>query len=284
MDTPATSELPKPARLDEPTAAVRSVWSMAATPGLDLAWEDGPDGIRIARLSGVIEATAVSLIADELSREIERAPRAFVFDLAKVEYVSSSGWGQFARAFEATRSVALVGMGPDLLDVYECLEFRAFIPAYATEAEALRTLTTGGPEPVGGAPGEAPAPRPRAASGPASVASAPTHDDGLDDVLSSPAPKSPRPETPRVPEGRKVYDVVDDDADATEEPPVWGKREWKDASSDVDIDSAVSDRNKDRDKKLRSIGWERYGKRLREQSDDAPKDKDKTESPDDDER
>lgn len=294
MDTPATSELPKLARPDEPTAAVRSVWAMAATPGLDLSWEDGPDGIRIARLSGVIEATAVSLIADELGREIERAPRAFVFDLAKVEYVSSSGWGQFARAFEATRSVALVGMGPDLIDVYECLEFRAFIPAYATETEALRTLTTGGPEPAGGTPGEAPITRARerAVSDPPHVAPSPTHDDGLDDVLSSPAPKSPRPETPRpetprVPEARKVYDVVDGDVvDANETPPSRGKREWKDAAAptDLDIDSAVSDRNKDRDKKLRSIGWERYGKRLREQSDDATKSEGRPEKPDDDER
>jgi anti-anti-sigma factor len=260
---------------------MRSVGSMAASPGLDLSWEDGPDGVRIARLSGVIEATAVSLIADELSREIERAPRAFVFDLAKVEYISSSGWGQFARAFDATRSVALVGMGPDLFDVYECLEFRSFIPAYATEAQALRTLATSGPEPAGAPPLAAPAPRPRgrAAADSPDAAPAPAHDEGLDDVLSSAAPKSPRSDAPHG--SRNVPGV-----DANEEPPIWGRREWKDqaAPSDVDVDAAVSDRNKDRDKKLRTMGWERYGKRLREQSDDAPKDAGDDESPGDDER
>ncbi len=275
-DVPAAAEPAKPARLDEPTEAMRSTWSLAATPGLDLSWVDGPDGIRIARLAGVIEATAVSLIADELGREIERRPRAFVFDLAKVEYVSSSGWGQFARAFEATHSVALVGMGPDLFDVYDALEFRNFIPAYATEAEALRTLTTSGPEPASGAPADTSAPRPRdrGAARPVDVAPTSTHDDGLDDVLSTPPPKTTRPEPARAPEARKVVDPVDDDAPA--EPPLWGRREFKDPTgpSSVDVDSAVEDRNIDRDKKLRSLGWERYGERLRNQSDDTPKGQD----------
>lgn len=259
-------ESSKAPRLDEPTPVQRSVWSLAATPGLDLTWEDGPEGIRIARLAGVIETTGVSLIADALAHEIERGPRAFVFDLTKVEYVSSSGWGQFARAFEATRAVALVGMGPDLADVYDCLEFRSFIPAYTTEAEALRTLTGGGPE-----PGPGSAKRPAADAGktrpPVGRVKEPapdlgsTSDDGLDDVLSSSPPIVPPSDTPRVTGGRKVYDS-DDVAD---EPPVRGRSDWKDPSSpsDVNIDEAVSDRNKDRDHKLRSMGWERYGQRLK---------------------
>ncbi|HXV14576.1 MAG TPA: anti-sigma factor antagonist [Candidatus Krumholzibacteria bacterium] len=264
MEAPS-AEPTKPARLDEPTEAVRSVWSLAATPGLDLSWEDGPDGIRIARLAGVIETTAVSLIADELGRELERAPRAFVFDLAKVEYISSSGWGQFARAFEATRSVALVGMGPDLLEVYDCLEFRNFIPAYATQTEALRTLAGGGPEPTTAPSSEMPGvSEPRPSKRAAGKAVAPTHDDGLDDVLGSPSP-------PRVDDagGREVPKGFD--AIAPDETPLPRGSEWKDAgtSPDVSIDSAVSDRNKDRDKKLRSLGWQRYGERLRRGDDTA---------------
>ncbi|MCI0452425.1 MAG: anti-sigma factor antagonist [Candidatus Latescibacteria bacterium] len=270
MEAPA-AEPGKPARLDEPTEAVRSVWSLAATPGLDLTWEDGPDGIRIARLAGVIETTAVSLIADELGREIERAPRAFVFDLAKVEYISSSGWGQFTRAFEATRSVALVGMGPDLHEVYDCLEFRNFIPAYATEAEALRTLAGGGPEPT-----TTPAPDvPRAGDPyPAKPAPArtPAPEDGLDDVLGP----SPRVEVSRPPDAPTGFDAV-----APDEAPTSRRSEWKDASAapDVSIDSAVSDRNKDRDKKLRSLGWQRYGERLR--GGDGSVDRDAKPEPDD---
>jgi anti-sigma B factor antagonist len=262
-EAPAAPAETTSARRVQPSDAVRSAWSLAATPGLDLSWEDGPEGIRVVRLSGVIETTAVSLIADELGREIERSPRAFVFDLAKVEYISSSGWGQFARAFEATRAVALVGMGPDLLEVYECLEFRAFIPAYATEGEALRTLTGGGPEPAprsrdekrtgrSDPPRIAPPAKPAAAS-----------DDGLDDVLG-PALADAPPEIVIAPDGSSVETPEGDR-------PLWGRREWKEADtpSDLDVDAAVSDRNKDRDHKLRSLGWEGYGKRLRKKKGDA---------------
>lgn len=279
METPL-SESSKAPRLGEPTPVQRSAWSHAAAPGLDLTWEDGPAGIRIARLAGVIETTAVSLIADALAHEIERRPRAFVFDLSKVEYVSSSGWGQFAAAFEATRAVALVGMGPDLIDVYDCLEFRSFIPAYATEAEALQTLTGGGPEPVPGTtrrPGETTPARPVSRGAEPAPDLGSTSDDGLDDVLSSSPQIAPSSEAPRVTGGSKVY-AGDDVAN---EPPVWGRRDWKDPSSpsDVNVDEAVSDRNKDRDRKLRSLGWEGYGKRLKggrageaSPEDDAPED------------
>ncbi len=235
------------------TAAPRAAWSKAATPGLDLIWEDGSDGVRVARLTGVIETTAVSLIADELGREIGRGPRAFLFDLTKVEYISSSGWGQFTRAFDATHAVALVGMGPDLFEVYDCLEFRSFIPAFATESEAMRALA--GPvmdappsrAPVAAPPAESPAPAARA------------HDEGLDDVLGSSTQSPDAPRVGKMPEPAH---------DAETESPLWGKRDkrdWKDAPAPgkLDVDSAVSDRNKDRDQKLRSIGWEQYGKRLR---------------------
>jgi len=260
-DVPVPAEAsPKSARPDEPSV-VRSAWSMMASTGLELSWEDGPAGIRIARLSGVIETTAVSLISDALTGEIERRPRSFLFDLTKVEYVSSSGWGQFARAFEATRSVALVGMSPDLLDVYDCLEFRNFIPAYTSEAEALRTLTGGEVPPAERSSSDVPtaAPPPSRASGP-ERALAPEDangDDGLDDVLSTPS-KAPSVDPPKV-----------RDTDVSDPPPVWGRRELKDAAppSDVDIDAAVSDRNKDRDHKIRSLGWRRYGERLRGRGD-----------------
>ncbi len=270
-ELPSAIAPPVPGRADEPTEAVRSVWSMAAAPGLDLAWLDGPAGIRIARLSGVIETTAVSLIADELDREIDRKPRAFVFDLSKVEYISSSGWGQFARAFEATRSVALVGMGPDRFEVYDCLEFRNFIPAYATEGDALRTLNN-----AAGADdfhADFTEPRSQRVEAPLKDAATEAPDEGLDDVLSAPTTEPTRV-TPRV---------FDSPTEANTDGAEYPQRDWKDASpaSDVDVDAAVSDRNKDRDHKLRLMGWKRYGKRLRGEkpagdgSPDAPDDDDR---------
>jgi anti-sigma B factor antagonist len=271
-EVPATAApLPSTPTTDETPETPRSPWLLAAAPGLDIAWGSGPDGIRIARLSGLIETTAVSLVSSELDRELERLPRGFVFDLSKVEYISSSGWGQFARAFEATRAVALVGMGPDLTEVYDCLEFRTFIPSFATEAEALQALASGDTRRAAARPSEQAVPR-----APVSTTPPGATDDGLEDVLTP--SKTPRVDVPHVPEAPRVVDDETDDA------PVWGRRDWKGVAppqSDVDVDDALSDRNKDRDHKLRSLGWQRYGERLRERPEptDNPKRKRK---PDDD--
>ena len=259
--TEMPGQIAPPPRVDTPTDAARAAWSKAATPGLDLTWEDGGDGIRVARLTGVVETTAVSLIADELGREIERSPRGFLFDLTKVEYISSSGWGQFARAFEATHAVAIVGMGPDLLEVYDCLEFRNFIPAFATEGEGMRALAATTPGTA--IAGTTSAPPARTPDAPSLSPSPDAHAEGLDDVLASP-PSA----------GESARTAPELSRDAPNEKPIWGQRDKRDfndapASSNVDVDSAVSDRNKDRDKKLRSMGWEQYGQRLRGTDGDA---------------
>ena len=248
---------------DAPSAAVAEAVpgrSVASTPGMDLEWSDD-GGVRVATLAGVVETTAVSLLADELSRELVRAPRAIVFDLTQVEYISSSGWGQFARAFEATGAVALAGMGADLADVFACLEFRSFISAFATRAEAVAAMRDRRPVERVASPPPAP-PTPAADD---------THTEGLDDVLGErPGPKAqPSRDTPSVRPARDGSAPPE----GAEEPLVFGRRNFDDAGGmrgdaaapdDLDVDSAVADRNVDRDRKLRALGWEKYGEQLRE--------------------
>src|SRR5262249_53192397 len=137
---PDTAARAEGARIDAPRM-------VSGTPGMDIIWESSRDGVRIARIKGVIETTAVSLLSDELNRELEARPPAVLFDLAGVEYISSSGWGQFARAYEATHAAALFGMNPDLNEVYSFLEFHSFLKAYATEEEAIRGVMAPGAVP-----------------------------------------------------------------------------------------------------------------------------------------
>ncbi len=283
---------------DEPPAAAAAEEtargrSFASTPGMDLEWSDGDEGVRVATLAGVVETTAVSLLSDELSRELARAPRAIVFDLTRVEYISSSGWGQFARAFEATGAVALAGMGTDLADVFACLEFRTFISAFATRAEAVAAVREQRP----GEPAASPPPRPPR---PVAPAAPETHADGLDDVLGERPGAATLPgrpaDAPAVRPTRKPADSAPSirtprdgspPPEAPHEPPVFGRGKFADAGGDeatpgdLDIDSAVTDRNVDRDHKLRALGWEKYGKQLRdrggseqEQADDGDEDDD----------
>ena len=112
-----------------------------------------------------------------------------------------------------------------------------------------------------------------------------THAEGLDDVLgerSRPAAPANRPgDAPGVRPIRKAADDTptirsprdgSPPAEVSNEPPAFGRRSFDDAGGmhgdaapdDLDVDAAVSDRNVDRDKKLRALGWEKYGEQLRE--------------------
>jgi anti-anti-sigma factor len=230
----------------------------ASVPGMDIVWEDGPGGIRIARLAGIIETTAVSLLSDEIAREVANDPEAIVFDLSGVEYVSSSGWGQFAQAYEGVGAVALVGLDPDLYEVYECLEFRAFIRAYANEAEAIVGLA-GGTTPPG-----AVAPRVPRAAPPAAEPRHDAHMDGVDDVLSgdtAPRTAAPDPFAGESPARARP--------DTPAQEPEWSRRGWDGAvkpPADLDVSTSRPDERVDQDQKLRSMGWDEYGERLRKHS------------------
>jgi anti-anti-sigma regulatory factor len=216
---------------------------VSGTPGMDIVWESSRDGVRVARMSGVIETTAVSLLSDELTRELAAAPRAVLFDLSEVEYISSSGWGQFARAYEATHAVALFGMGPDLNEVYVCLEFQSFLKAFTTEEEAIQAVLATRVE----------RPAPRVATDAQVAPASPVlteheaSNEAVDDVLGKVLPgpgKLPAP-------GRTPA------AEPAEAP----------RSADLDIASATPDRNVDKDDRLRTLGWEKYGQRLKRRSD-----------------
>jgi anti-sigma B factor antagonist len=232
---------------------------LASVPGMDIVWEAAKDGVRVARISGVIETTAVSLLSDELARELALTPRAIVFDLSRVEYISSSGWGQFARAYDATRAVALFGMGPDLDEVYACLEFHSFMPAFASEEEALRAVVEPGTT----------KPLPRPVAPPPPIDPKKDHSrDGLDDVLGD-APVVPPTEHMR---GQKPSIESEKPAGGPEpaSPNLWGKMTWSgkaQAAGDLDVASAQSDRHVGKDEKLRTLGWQKYGKRLKGRSD-----------------
>jgi hypothetical protein len=89
-----------------------------------------------------------------MMQELAVRPRVVLFDLENVDYISSTGWGQFARCAETLQDwngvVALYGLDQDLHDIYSCLEFRAFISAYPDRDRAIAGATAGA-----GTPGEA---------------------------------------------------------------------------------------------------------------------------------
>ena len=142
--------------------------------------------------------------------------------------------------------MVLSGLNTDLLEVYECLEFRSFIPACGTEAEAIRLL----------AGGTTPPPRPEASARPV-VGKTPIPMEEVDDVLNAADERTPAPD-PFAGGARPPQRSPADEAG-------WksGRKDDAPEPSDVDVSESRVDSRVGQDKRLRSMGWEGYGERLR---------------------
>jgi hypothetical protein len=219
-------------------------------------------------------------------------------------------------------------MGPELNEIYSCLEFSAFIPAYASGQAAITALTAPSPEQPQEARGEDDESKPAAPAQPEAedIERVPTDEtvliddilgvggpDNEDDLDAGPAPGGPSaPELQRWP-GERVFDdeaeekverdaTLEDlqsaserpqqtkdhepvgpaeeptteppEADAVEKPhivPDPPEREDRfvdigERNKGVDVESATSDKNIDRDQPLREMGWDDYGERLKKRN------------------
>jgi len=332
-EPPGTDMSPRPSA--PATAVPRQRPAAGDMPDIDLSdrdvervvgWEDNGDGILIAHLLGYIESAAVGVLAASMMQKLTGHPRGVLFDLENVEYISSTGWGQFARCYETVRdwggTVALYGMGPDLHEIYSCLEFQAFIKAYPgrDEREAdrpaarptdepvditdLGAIELGGPggafdEPVSvddilgyednesrevGEAGEAGT----ETAGPAAP------EPGGPELRHWPgetvfdeeaeAPYEPEQEPEQEPDGKQDGEVTVGPDETTPDPPDGrpylgspsDEREpselddrfvdIRDRSESVDVESAVTDKNIDRDESIRKMGWGDYGERLKKRN------------------
>jgi len=341
-----------------PTRVVGVTKETEEAPEIDLShrdssdvvrWEDLGRGVIVAHLIGYIEAAAADTISIGMMQELSARPRAVLFDLEAAEYISSTGWGQFAKCYETIKdwdgTVALYGLGPELHEIYSCLEFQAFIKAYDDREAALAALGVGGgiDSTWGAMAGDTPvasarptdAPTPPAAPEPVDETVDETGDEAamsVDDVLGGdqadggegpPAaappgaptgephvwpgerPAQPEPpeatETPGPPEtpapveerqtlapgeDERAPTTADEDSQPEEIPvpmdeapdrqPTDLDRRFVDLTGDaggVDVDSAVSDKHLDEDDRLREIGWQEYGEKLKRRAARRPKKK-----------
>jgi anti-anti-sigma factor len=262
-------------------------------------WEDTDGGGFIAHLTGPIEASAVDALAASLDEALAGEPRLLLFDLARVTYISSTGWGQFARCCEQARDwggrVALYGLSADLFEIYRFLEFSAFLPAFETKQNALMASEpqATNPSAPASAPTTPPAPLPPVTpvtpegSDPGALD---VNEGDVDDILGRDTTAPPLSDSPAAPVGPEVQrwpgekgleDLADEPAAPVEPAPQSGEPEphsgepvatppAPEAPEDdvpspdqVDVDGAVSDKNVGRDHKLREMGWDKYGEKLR---------------------
>jgi anti-sigma B factor antagonist len=137
--------------------------------GIDVYVEEAPQnrGVSILRVSGYVDTTTSPDLERRLQALLRERRYHIVVDLARVEYISSAGWGIFISEIREIREkggdLKLSGMIPDVREVFDLLEFENILQSY-TDIE----LAVGSFGPIVPANDTAPAsPGPPAAAMPA---------------------------------------------------------------------------------------------------------------------
>ena len=92
------------------------------------------DDISIVRVDGVIDTLTATQLEEVLDKLIKRGRYRLILDLAEVDYISSAGWGIFISRIKEIREnagdVKLANMVPNVMEIYELLEFDNILHAY----------------------------------------------------------------------------------------------------------------------------------------------------------
>jgi anti-sigma B factor antagonist len=105
--------------------------------GIDVYVEEAPQnrGVSILRVSGYVDTTTSPDLERRLQALLREKRYHVVVDLARVEYISSAGWGIFISEIREIREhggdLKLAGMAPDVKEVFDLLEFENILQAYS---------------------------------------------------------------------------------------------------------------------------------------------------------
>lgn len=101
---------------------------------------------QVLEVAGYIDTTTSAELEREIKSLIQTQRYKLIVDLTRVSYISSAGWGIFISVIREIREnggdLKLVGMVPDVYEVFELLEFQNILGAYPTVEEALEAPAT----------------------------------------------------------------------------------------------------------------------------------------------
>ncbi|NOZ60124.1 MAG: STAS domain-containing protein [Calditrichaeota bacterium] len=97
--------------------------------------------ISIIKVGGYIDTTTSAELEHSLEQLLQQGKYKIIIDLKTVDYISSAGWGIFISEIKGIREkngdLKLVGMIPDVYEVFELLEFNFILRAFETIDEAI---------------------------------------------------------------------------------------------------------------------------------------------------
>ncbi len=105
------------------------------------------DTLSIIRVDGVIDTLTATQLEEVLDRLLKRDRFHIILDLAGVDYISSAGWGIFISRIKEIREgkgdIKLANMVPNVMEVYELLEFDSILSAHESINGARMAFDSG---------------------------------------------------------------------------------------------------------------------------------------------
>lgn len=103
--------------------------------------------ITILKVSGYLDTTTAAELENALADLLKSRRFKIIVDLSGVTYISSAGWGIFIGEIKRIRShggdLKLVGMIPDVHEVFLLLEFQTILDAFDSIDEAVDAFESG---------------------------------------------------------------------------------------------------------------------------------------------
>jgi anti-anti-sigma factor len=223
-------------------------------------------GSIVLSIGGAIDASTTARFEERIERSANGEKGNVIIDLSNVVYISSSGWGVIVKYMQDLNSrgriLALTGMNPVIFRIFRDLGFEPLIPHYLSIERAGEELAAAGGEPAvepAVEPADATADEPVVEEAVGRTESGGGTDGGDDAAGAEPA--SPdvdgMVETPRVVK-RGVTPIKPAQREHADERIVhldFGKKR---------------DVTEEKDKNIRELGWDEYGRKLSERNEQEP--------------
>jgi len=111
--------------------------------GLNIIVEDKGD-VKIIKCKGYIDTTTSTILENALAEILQAKKYKIIIDLEEVDYISSAGWGIFVSEIKNVRKnkgdLKLVGMKPEVMEIFELLDFTNILEYYKRTDEALKSF------------------------------------------------------------------------------------------------------------------------------------------------
>jgi anti-anti-sigma factor len=232
-----------------PPAPGRAAGAKPPEPGLAIGvakTRDGPKGIIVLSIGGAVDSSTSDELEAKLDSCLDERPAHLVLDLCDVVYMSSSGWGIVVKYMQklgaSGGALALAGMSSSILKIFRDLGFEPLIPHFGTLERALDELRL--PKDLGEA-----------------VRKERTVQAGVENGPKQETPDA-GPPAGRENAGRDLASALLGKADIV---PLEPLKTVKEEEKVIFIDfKQRTDVREDKDRRIKKLGWEEYGKKLSE--------------------